>query len=70
MLLTTAGVDEAEGRPLAAGMMRAVPRARRPIGTLGGIKVTLEASPHPILATPFKAVSLRTSPVDQGLGWT
>jgi len=46
------------------------PRARRPIRDAWGDKSDIETSPRPIPATPFKAMSLYTSPVDQGLGLT
>jgi len=47
-----------------------LPRARRPIRDAWGDKDDVEAAPRPIPATPFKAMSLYTSPVDQGLGLT
>ena len=55
---------------LYAGYEATAARSRRPMRDTWGDKSDVEAVPHPIPATPFKAMSLCTSPVDQGLGST
>ena len=52
--------------PLSAVRL-AIPQSRCPVRNTWGEKSDAEAIPRPIPATPFKAMSLCTSPINKGL---